>query len=405
MRVPCVSCKGKGLCGRPVCPVIARKTAIFRLKQKKIEKDFYGSTPPNIFIGRFNYPNVNVGTLLAPFEHNSRVYDDVNYWLANKLSIEKIADYRFNLLNSRTNVNVRNFQSEKFVNQVQEIAMSSNNLDMEVNLEKKPVFKFTTQPDITPFGGSANVVKAVICDSPIIKNPVQKVFDDTDFKATDALVYLREKNFDEQFLTKLLSAGTLGIKTQRKLVPTRWAITAVDDAIAKNLMDKIKIENTLDKYELFYGGHYGNRFLIILFPRIWSYELFEFYTKGSLWAEKSEQFTHDYEFYQGRKDYAEQCSGGYYAARLPILEYLSKIKKQASALVIREVSNEYWLPLGVWVVRTAVRKALKNKKIFDTEEQALSYSQSLLRINFNAVKRESKLLNEIKVQTSLNRFF
>jgi len=388
-----------------VCPVIARKTAVFKLKQKKIEKDFYGSTPPNIFVGRFNYPNVNLGTLTAPFEDNSSVYDDVSYWLANKLNIEKIAEYRFNLLNSKTSVNVKRAGSGRFIEQIQQIAMSSNNLNLEVNLQKKPVFKFTSQPNITPFGGTADIVKAVICTNPLIKAPVEKVFSDTDFKATEAIVYLKQRNFDESFLTKLLSAGTLGIKSQRKLVPTRWAITAVDDSLAKELAEKVRLESTLDCYEVFYGGHYGNRFLIILFPRIWSFELFEFYTKDSLWANNREQFTHDYEFYQGRKDYAEQCSGGYYASRLPVLEYLSKIRKQASALIIREVSSEYWLPLGVWVVRTAVRKALQNKKSFNSREEALNYAEKLLRINFSTVKKESKILSEIKNQKSLNEFF
>ena len=37
------------------------------------------------------------------------------------------------------------------------------------------------------------------------------------------------------------------------------------------------------------------------------------------------RFTTDYEPYTGRKTYAENCVGGYYAARLPILEKLKDI--------------------------------------------------------------------------------
>ena len=55
----------------------------------------------------------------------------------------------------------------------------------------------------------------------------------------------------------------------------------------------------------------------------------------------------DYENYHGRKNYATSTQGGYYAARLPILEYLHSIKKQASVLVFRLELASYWAALGV----------------------------------------------------------
>ena len=66
----------------------------------------------------------------------------------------------------------------------------------------------------------------------------------------------------------------------------------------------------------------------------------------------------------GRKKYAENTVGGYYAARIAVLEQLRIIKKQSSVLALRFVDpNEYIAPLGVWVVREAVRRALKSKPI------------------------------------------
>jgi hypothetical protein len=37
-----------------------------------------------------------------------------------------------------------------------------------------------------------------------------------------------------------LSIGVLGLKKDKKLVPTRWAITATDDILAKKLLEKVK---------------------------------------------------------------------------------------------------------------------------------------------------------------------
>jgi hypothetical protein len=72
----------------------------------------------------------------------------------------------------------------------------------------------------------------------------------------------------------------------------------------------------------------------------------------------------DYENFYGRKSYATNTFGGYYATRLPILEFLERRKRQASVLAIRLETPSYWAALGVWVVRESVRKAL-SKKILD----------------------------------------
>lgn len=69
----------------------------------------------------------------------------------------------------------------------------------------------------------------------------------------------------------------------------------------------------------------------------------------------------DVEDFYGRKTYASNTAGGYYAARLPILEYLEKEKKQASVIAIRIELPSYWASLGVWVCREAMKKTLDRK--------------------------------------------
>lgn len=46
------------------------------------------------------------------------------------------------------------------------------------------------------------------------------------------------------------------------------------------------------------------------------------------------------------------------AVRLAVLEHLARERRQARVLAVREISEEYWAPLGVWVVREVARKAM-----------------------------------------------
>ena len=218
-----------------------------------------------------------------------------------------------------------------------------------------------------------------------------------------------KKGFDETFLTRILSIGTLGVKHQRKLVPTRWSITAVDDSLGKNLVDEVKYFKEAD-YSLFFGGYMGNYFLIMFFPRVWSYELFEMYLPTSLLNMSNEvKYTTDYEFFDGRKSYANNCVGGYYASRLAVLEKLKSMKKQATVLVLRFITDEYTTPLGVWVVREAVRKAMNSGETFNSEVEMIEYAQRLTSMHFHYnvdnILVKSQVLERCRTQKTLKDFF
>ena len=58
-----------------------------------------------------------------------------------------------------------------------------------------------------------------------------------------------KNKFDEYTLSKILSVGVLGLKKDKKLVPTRWSITATDDILAKNLLRKIRDFKWIENYE------------------------------------------------------------------------------------------------------------------------------------------------------------
>ena len=65
---------------------------------------------------------------------------------------------------------------------------------------------------------------------------IESAFYDGDLKASDAVVELYKKGVDSGSIHKVLSVGMLGLKKNRKLVPTRWSITAADDMISSRLV-------------------------------------------------------------------------------------------------------------------------------------------------------------------------
>jgi hypothetical protein len=114
----------------------------------------------------------------------------------------------------------------------------------------------------------------------------------------------------------------------------------------------------------------------------------------------------DFEPFSGRKEYAYATAGGYYASRLPILEYLNRIKRQAGVLAIRLETPSYWAALGVWVVRESVRKTLANKKLdFRQLEELIESSRKVGMIKFgydpSDFLKRSRLLEQVRTQRSL----
>lgn len=402
MHLPKYNIKNHPLfnCGNYNCPICAKAYSQIRIKNRIVKENFSteGVAP---FIGRYGYPSINIGILAPPEEtEDTWLYDAPKYWSVNNFQIPKIVDLRSSLINSREKISVK--QRNKFLELNQEVSMASKPVDMDINLKDKPHFRMNYDNLMAPTGPYAELKKAKLTENPNIHTKVQKVHYDTDLKANEALIYLYENKFDENFLSKILSVGILGLGKNRKLVPTRWSITATDDTLGKHLIKKIKEYNQIN-YSAFFGNYLGNHYLMLCFPEVWSYELFE-----TLVSNPDNTMT-DHEPYEGRKYYAEQTAGGYYTVRLAILEKLNEMKKQGSVLALRFVTGDYTLPLGVWVTREAARKSMASRSIeFSSKELMLEYAKKLVKKKFDLdlsrILEKSLLLKEIKNQSKLVKF-
>lgn len=392
-----------------------KKVSEFRMKNRDLGNisKLFSNSPPSIFVGsKLRYPQVNVG-ILSPVEReeNAWIYDDAPYWAKENFEIHDILKLRENLLNSRFTSNVTDSRKkDKFVDIAKEIAISSRPVDVEIELKRALGFKRQKDKVLAPVGFRAPLKKARITDNVKVDRKLDKIMND-EVKASEGITVLYRNNFSEYALSKILSVGVLGLKKDKKLVPTRWSITATDDTIGKDLLRKLRTYSVIENYELFFGSFMGNHYLILILPHVFSYELFEIYFPGSSWNPGDViKASTDYEDFSGRKNYASNTAGGYYAARLPILEYLEKIKKQGSVLAIRLETPTYWAALGVWVVRESVRRAMQKKPLdFRELDEILESVRKVGMIKFGfdpkKILDESKLLEEIRSQKNLKDWF
>jgi len=319
-----------------------------------------GSSPPSVFVGSYNYPKVNVGPMVPPVHGDTSILDLPEKWTGK--SLDEIVNYRLNLIRGIQKVRVDE-PTGRFIEDLQEMAMSEKATDSDIQFYKKTSPVGLLDGYNAPFGPIGEI-KSVKFSSSVSERHIEKSYYDRDLKASDAVLKLYNSGIEISKIQKCFSIGMFGKK--RKLVPTRWSITATDDIISKSLTDETLDYPLIDGNRVFHFSHLGNLFSVILFPHRWLYEMIEaWYSSGVL------GFGSDHEDARGI-DHPPAIAGAYFSAKLAVAEYLVKHQIQSGALILREIRPEYAIPVGVWQIREGVRSAMKQKPILtDSFEKAL----------------------------------
>lgn len=402
----CLYCKGgKLICGKLSCPVITNVLAMTKHKPKMESTEIHGNTPPGVFVGNSEYPKVFIGPMIPPYYGNTEILDTPEKWIGK--SLEEIIDYRYSLIRGKSKTKITEPQSGgKLLDSLQELAMSTKPVDSEIKFTKKPNNKITLSSDALPFGPSAPLKSFKVSNVKVDKR-IEKAYYDKDLKASKAIIDLFSQGISVTRIQRAFSMGMFGLGKKRKLVPTRWSITAIDNNISATYLENIKQFETIDEYRVYKYKNLDNIFIIILSPENWKYECIEAWFPGTTWNEKgnSPEIMGDYESYKGRKTYAS-IGGCYYSARLALAEKLMDEKKQGSALVLREIHPGYILPVGVWNVRESMRSALRIKPVkFDTLNAAIKYACKSLTIPLKKWLETSILLKQLYYQKKISEYF
>ena len=329
-----------------------------------------GTSPPSVFVGSYNYPKVFVGPMVPPIHGDTSLLDSPEKWKGKTL--EEIVNFRLNLVRGIQKIPI-NATEGKYIENLQEVTMSSKPTDADLIFQKSTSSNISLDGESAPFGPIGEIKSAKFSGTSSEKS-IEKTFYDKDLKAPDAVLNLYNSGIDVSKIQKCFSIGMLGQK--RKLVPTKWSITATDDIISKSLVDEILDCSLIDTCKIFSYSHLGNIFSVVLFPHRWIYEMIEaWYSNGVL------GFGSDNEDARGI-DHPPAIAGAYFAAKLGVLEYLSEHKIQSGVVILREIRPEYAIPVGVWQVREGIREAMKQEPIIsDTFENALNIASQKMSIS------------------------
>ncbi len=394
----CLICKGgRLLCGRQSCPLI-KKFSIQEPLQNKISTLMFGKSP-SIFVGWKNYPDIFVGPLTCLDNEKAIISDNPS--LLYGANFDEIIKIRALLVRGMVKQNISEISN--FSEKNKEIALSVKPIDIETKFKSLPEFKISFSSIAQPMGPTGELTYLRIAENPKIPKTVDEVIDEN-LNVTNTLKILyMERNFDIYYLIKAFSSGAFGMK-EKRLVPTRWSITATDDLLGKIFIKEIKEYENVSEITVFSNTYLFNHFEILLIPGNWEFEQFEAWAPETLWTKgvKDYAINLEAEYYKGRNDYAIKEGGGYYAARFAVLEYLRKIKKQARVIIFREIYEGYLMPVGVWEVRENVRNAFKNKdRKFASLNDALKDIAKYLKVPMREYLKRSEIMVQKRLEINL----
>ena len=401
----CLQCRGtRLLCGKPRCPILAQAESMVKHERAFASALVEGSSPGGVFVGRFGYPKVYVGPMVPPYHGNTEILDTPEHWLGR--SVDEIVGYRFALVRGNMRANIFDVQTGgRLIERIQELSMVDRPVDAELRLTKRPRKVLVLSEDSQPLGPSAPLNSFNLTNVAVDRR-LEAVHYDRHLKAAGAVVELYQKGVLVSRIQRAFSVGAFGIERARKLVPTRWSITAVDSLLSQALIDKIKRFETIDEYRVHADTYFDNRYVALLMPEPWKFEWIEAWFPQTHWNAygASPALMGDYEEYWGRTTYAS-VGGCYYSTRLAAAERLKADRRQAGSILLREIHPGYLLPLGVWNVRESIRSLLaKPPAKFDTLHAALTHAVSYLRIPLPRWIAASTLLRRALSQGKITDF-
>ena len=342
--------------------------------------------------------------MIPPVMGDTSIIDTPELWLDR--SLDDIVDFRSMLIRGKHTIDVCDVESSnKVVEYTRELALSKNSVFTEAIFSKKPKGRVTFYDEVQPHGPSAPLKKFDI-SNPKYEQNIEKAYYDTDLKSREAVFNLYKSGVNISKIQRAFSVGAFGVKKFRRFVPTRWSITAVDSTLGQTLMENTKTYPWINEFRVYHHDQFDNRWIVLMMPTEWMYELIEAWYPNTTWNPYGRGISifNSYEFFKGRKTYAE-IGGCYYSARLAVNEVLNKERRQAGVVILREAHPGYIMPIGVWNVRESVRKALReNYRNFDTLDQSLTHISSIMDIPLQRWIKNSAVLKNKLFQKRLEDF-
>jgi hypothetical protein len=384
-------------------PALLRYYYKIKMQPFTSRMELVGSSPTDLFIGRYGYPKVFIGPLVPPEFGDTSVLGTPERW--RNMNIEQIVEMRSKLVRGVHLTSVKSVETGKIEEFVRDLALAERPAEAEVSFASRPVARMAMRDEVQPFGPSAEM-KAFELYNVKADTKIESKYSDIDAKATESMKELYNRGVPVSKIQRGLSAGLFGMKNDRKFVPTRWSITAVDDTLSKANLAIVKGYDPVDAIYAYSNTALDNRWLIFFIPGNWQYESIEAWYPKTVWNENGRDVSiyGSYENYNGRKYYAE-IGGCYYSGRLAVTEAMMGLKKQGVALILREVHDGYIMPVGVWNVREHVRETLETKPaVLHSVRDMFEFIRSRMEIGTKDWISNSTILTELLKQKRIRDY-
>ncbi|MFP3045208.1 MAG: hypothetical protein RXO22_02015 [Thermocladium sp.] len=382
VRIPsslCAACKGRrSLCGLPKCPLLERQRAM--KPTLDIRGNVFGASPPSVVVGESGYPNIHVLIGVPPGKagNESRIFEDpINWW--GTLQLSDILGLRASMIASSTKVNAGE-PLKLYEKELSVAASSTQPIDVEVKIAKPPITGVTLDPMDLPHPPLVKAIDIKIDGNPALPRKLEQlIFDDV--KADRGVLELAAAGVDVYTIIRAFSMGLMGEKRRRRLVPTRWAITAVDTIIGNDLLRRVRSLPWIPTHELYFTEYLSNRFAVLISPAPFSVAWVEIWHPFTPWGTgrepaiviNKENWRGDYSF----------LDGGYQAARLSLLKYLESRGRSGSVIIIREVLPEYYVTVGNWHIRESMGHVFQN--MVARGDEAITAIKALFRYDVSSI--------------------
>ncbi len=401
----CLKCRSAQLlCGKPVCPILLRYDAFAKTLPMLEGRELNGSSPPGVFVGRFGYPRVSVGPLLSPVAGDTALLDSPEDWVGR--SVAEVVGFRTGLVRGTRPIKVTDAERPiPYLEDLQLLSISADSADAEAEFRRPPHGHLSLSDSSPPFGPTAPIER-IDLNVRRVDQHLDRLTSDTDANARTAVRELYGRGVRVSRIQRAFSVGALGRHGRRRLVPTRWSITAVDDLLSKENLERVRQLPEASEISFVQYTALDNRWLLVFLPGSYRYESIEAWYPNTLWNPSAGRIVMigDHEGFSGRTKYAS-IGGCYYAARLATSEALLRWGRQAGVLVLREVHPGEIMPLGVWNVREHVRAALRTRPAAVADVKELSQRiRSTFAIPLERWLGSSALLHAARTQRRLEEF-
>jgi len=344
----CAKCRGrKMLCGLSRCPIIERvRTYRAAIRAVPDTLSVNGASPPSAVVGEEGYPTVRVYIGVPPGTHGdeAKQFDDPpNWW--GRLSLEDVIRLRLSMIWPYTEARATNPWT-LYDREIPHLATSLKPTDAEAKLARRPSGAPRFSLREKPLGPRAPGEIRVTGNAKLPKQLERLIFDDA--PATTAIIELYRAGVDIYTIQRALSLGLIGAKHRRRLVPSRWAITAVDTAIGDHLAEKVRDLPQLGEPMTGEITYMGNRYFVALIPGPLRFHYVE------RWVGRGGNI--EVVVRESPSGKRSTLDGGFEAARLAILEKLLSMGRQASVYILRVIEPTYYVSVGNWQIRESIRR-------------------------------------------------